>query len=287
MQLSSVAKLHSESRPQTKPIHTPRIVRIEKTTFETATIKSVYFRDEPSSRATPGQFLMVWIPGLDEIPMSISSMTQDGFAAISVKIAGPATNNLHSGKTGQPIGVRGPYGTGFTLINSKKPLIIAGGAGGAPLGPLSDLLAKNNQTFTAIIGAPVTGELLFLDRMRLNAQMVGGEVIPVTEDGAYGVKGLASEVAEAELKKNDYDIIYTCGPEAMIKTIVDLSSEYSILVEASLERIIKCGIGVCGSCIIDSYRVCKEGPVFGGETLKHLKELGVVKRNHSGRRVPV
>jgi len=112
-------------------------------------------------------------------------------------------------------------------------------------------------------------------------------VIAATEDGGYGVRGLASEVAEAELRKNSYDMIYTCGPELMIKRILDLSMQHSIPIQASLERIIKCGIGICGSCIIDSLRVCREGPVFDGEVLRSLEDLGTVKRDHSGRRVPV
>ena len=77
-----------------KIIHTPRITKIEKGVVETATIKSIFFKDEPSSKADPGQFLMVWIPGLDEIPMSVSYASDDGSAAISVKMVGPATNTL-------------------------------------------------------------------------------------------------------------------------------------------------------------------------------------------------
>lgn len=267
--------------------HTPRITRIEKGVVETATIKSIFFNDKPSSKADPGQFLMVWIPGLDEIPMSVSYTSEDGSAAISVKMVGTATNTLYFRKTGQPIGVRGPYGRGFSLTNGKRALIVSGGSGGAPLGPLSDLLARSGRDFTVVVGAPVTGELLFLDRFKLNAQMAGGRVIPVTEDGAYGVKGLASEVAETELKENGYDIIYTCGPEPMIKRILDLALEHSVPIQASLERIMKCGIGICGSCIIDSYRVCKEGPVFDGESLKEIKELSKTRRDHSGRPTPV
>lgn len=270
-----------------KTIHTPRITKIEKGVVETATIKSIFFKDEPSSKADPGQFLMVWIPGLDEIPMSVSYTSDDGSAAISVKMVGAATNNLYFRKTGQPIGVRGPYGRGFSPTDGTKALVVSGGSGGAPLGALSDLLARNGCNFTAVVGARVTGELLFLDRFKINAQIVGGSVIPVTEDGAYGVKGLASEVAETELKENGYDIIYTCGPEPMTKRIIDLAIEHSVPVQASLERMMKCGIGICGSCIIDSYRVCKEGPVFDGEILKEMKELGKTRRDHSGRPVPI
>lgn len=277
----------SNSHVKRRIVHIPRIVKIEKDVIETPTMKSIFFIDEPSSRAEPGQFLMVWIPGVDEIPMSISYIAEDGVTAVSVRKVGPATDALFSRNAGQSIGVRGPYGRGFSLTKQERALLVAGGAGGAPLGPLSDILAENGRNFTAIIGAHVKDELLFLERNRVNAQKVGGKVIPATEDGGYGVKGLASEVAEVELGKDNYDIIYTCGPEPMIKRILSLSLQHLIPIQASLERIIKCGIGICGSCIVDSLRVCREGPVFDGEILKNLEDLGTVRRDHSGRRVPL
>ena len=277
----------SNSHVKRRIVHIPRIVKIEKDVIETPTMKSIFFKDEPSSRAEPGQFLMVWIPGVDEIPMSISYIAEDGVTAVSVRKVGPATDALFSRNAGQFIGVRGPYGRGFSLVKQGRALLVAGGAGGAPLGPLSDILAENGRNFTAIIGAHVKDELLFLERNRVIAQKVGGKVIPATEDGGYGVKGLASEVAEVELGKDNYDIIYTCGPEPMIKRILSLSLQHLIPIQASLERIIKCGIGICGSCIVDSLRVCREGPVFDGEILKNLEDLGTVRRDHSGRRVPL
>jgi len=277
----------SNSHVKRRIVHIPRIVKIEKDVIETPTMKSIFFKDEPSSRAEPGQFLMVWIPGVDEIPMSISYIAEDGVTAVSVRKVGPATDALFSRNAGQSIGVRGPYGRGFSLVKQGRALLVAGGAGGAPLGPLSDILAENGRNFTAIIGAHVKDELLFLERNRVIAQKVGGKVIPATEDGGYGVKGLASEVAEVELGKDNYDIIYTCGPEPMIKRILSLSLQHLIPIQASLERIIKCGIGICGSCIVDSLRVCREGPVFDGEILKNLEDLGTVRRDHSGRRVPL
>jgi len=270
-----------------KITHTPRIVNITQESIETVSIKSLYFDDELSAKSQPGQYLMVWIPGIDEIPMSISFMSGETQSAVTVRNVGQATNELCSMKKNQQIGVRGPYGKGFNIDNIKNALIVAGGSGGVPLGPLSDLLKKEKIKFTCIIGAPVAGELLFLERHQLNANAVGGKVSPMTDDGSYGTTGLASEMAETEIKKEEYDVIYTCGPEPMIQKIVDLGLENSIRVQASLERIIKCGIGICGSCVLDSLRVCKDGPVFDGETIKGLKEFNVTKRDASGKSVPI
>lgn len=270
-----------------KITHTPRIVNITQESIETVSIKSLYFDDELSAKSQPGQYLMVWIPGIDEIPMSISFMSGETQSAVTVRNVGQATNELYSMKHNQQIGVRGPYGKGFNIDNIKNALIVAGGSGGVPLGPLSDLLKKEKIKFTCIIGAPVAGELLFLERHQLNAKEVEGRVLPMTDDGSYGTIGLASEMAETEIKKEEYDMIYTCGPEPMIKKIVDLGLENSIPVQASLERIIKCGIGICGSCVLDSLRVCKDGPVFDGKTIKNLKEFNVSKRDASGKSVPI
>ncbi|MCK5627337.1 dihydroorotate dehydrogenase electron transfer subunit [Candidatus Bathyarchaeota archaeon] len=270
-----------------KITHTPRIVKIKQESIETVSMKSLYFEDELSAKSQPGQYLMIWIPGIDEIPMSISFMSDENQSAVTVRNVGLATNELFSMKTNQQIGLRGPYGKGFNIDNIENALIVAGGSGGVPLGPLSDLLRKKEIKFTCIIGAPVAEELLFLERHQLNAKAVGGIVLPITEDGSHGTIGLASEIAEKEIKKEEYDMIYTCGPEQMIKKIVDLGLDNSIPVQASLERIIKCGIGICGSCVLDSLRVCKDGPVFDGETIKNLKEFSVSKRDASGKKIPI
>ncbi|MGQ9542510.1 MAG: dihydroorotate dehydrogenase electron transfer subunit [Candidatus Bathyarchaeia archaeon] len=267
--------------------HKPRIVRVERTVRETPSIKTIHFRDDLSSMASPGQFIMVWIPGLDEVPMSVSYMSNAGGAAVTVKSIGSATKALNSLVEGRMIGVRGPYGKGFKPTGSGEALLVAGGSGGAALAPLSDLLSRIGIKFTIIIGARTADELLFLERHRRNVASARGRVVPVTEDGSYGVRGLASEVALEELQRHRYTEIYSCGPEAMIKSILDLSMRYSIPLQASLERIMKCGIGICGSCVIDSLRVCMDGPVFDGGVLMKLKEFGVARRDHSGRRIPV
>ena len=270
-----------------KITHTPRIVKIKQESIETVSMKSLYFDDELSAKSQPGQYLMIWIPGIDEIPMSISFMSDENQSAVTVRNVGLATNELFSMKTNQQIGLRGPYGKGFNIDNIENALIVAGGSGGVPLGPLSDLLRKKEIKFTCIIGVPVAEELLFLERHQLNAKAVGGIVLPITEDGSHGTIGLASEIAEKDFNETAYTEIYTCGPEQMIKKIVDLGLDNSIPVQASLERIIKCGIGICGSCVLDSLRVCKDGPVFDGETIKNLKEFSVSKRDASGKKIPI
>jgi len=98
---------------------------------------------------------------------------------------------------------------------------------------------------------------------------------------------LASDVAIALMDNTKFDAAYACGPEAMMKKVAEKSLSKGIPLQASLERLMKCGIGICGSCVIGEYRVCKDGPVFDGETLKTLPEFGATRRDASGKKIKV
>ncbi|MFQ6054317.1 MAG: dihydroorotate dehydrogenase electron transfer subunit, partial [Candidatus Bathyarchaeia archaeon] len=87
-----------------------RLVRVERETDE---VSSLYFRDELCSHASPGQYVMVWVPGVDEVPMSLSTIGRDGVSSITVSSVGEATEALCGLREGDGIGVRGPFGRGF------------------------------------------------------------------------------------------------------------------------------------------------------------------------------
>ncbi|MEM3061382.1 MAG: dihydroorotate dehydrogenase electron transfer subunit, partial [Candidatus Bathyarchaeia archaeon] len=89
------------------------------------------------------------------------------------------------------------------------------------------------------------------------------------------------------IEEEKFDVVYTCGPEIMMKKILDLCKKNKIRMQASLERYMKCGIGICGSCGLGPYRVCVDGPVFSKEGIKRMDEFGIHKRDSSGRRIPV
>jgi dihydroorotate dehydrogenase electron transfer subunit len=81
-------------------------------------------------------------------------------------------------------------------------------------------------------------------------------------------------------------MIYTCGPEQMMRKVSDLAEKHGVALEASLERLMRCAIGLCGSCVVGRYRVCRDGPVFTISQLKEVKsEFGVSKRDFSGKRI--
>ncbi len=261
-----------------------RTTRILGVKTENPTVKTFTFKDRQCAKAKPGQFLMLWIPGVDEIPLSILNVEKDGTVSVAVKRVGEATEALHNKKAGEIIGVRGPFGKSFTL-KSEKILMVGGGTGIAPLLFLAKMLGEKAE-ITFVTGARTREELLFL--YELYSQCGKENVLTVTEDGSYGVKGLATKPLEALITKEKFNMIYTCGPEQMVYEVFSLAEKHGISFEASLERLMRCAIGICGSCVIGKYRVCRDGPVFTAEQLEKVKgEFGLWKRDFDGKKIPI
>lgn len=256
-------------------------MKIQDVKEESSTVKTFTFHDKHCAEAKPGQFVMVWIPGVDEIPMSLSSISADGVSSITVAEVGEATKALHQKKVGEVVGVRGPYGNGFALTGGNV-MIVGGGTGLTPLVPLAENLVKLSSKIVFMVGAKTRDDLFFLDRIGT----VVPEVTATTEDGSYGLKGLVTELAEQFLEKQSFDMIYACGPEQMMVKMFLLAEQYNTPFQASLERYIRCGVGICGSCCIGEYRICRDGPVFSGEQLGKVRnEFGLFKREVDGSKV--
>jgi dihydroorotate dehydrogenase electron transfer subunit len=254
----------------------PTIITIIKSTKETTGIKTITFKYP--GIVLPGQFFMIWIPGVDEIPMSVSQITKD-VKGITFRKIGDATNALYDLKPGSKIGVRGPFGNGFTL-NGKHLLFVGGGTGVAMLTPAVEQARKRKLTSTVIIGVKTKNELFFEDRLGRS----GATILITTDDGSKGYKGFASDLAKDILRKEKIDAVFTCGPEPMMKTL--LSSCKNISFQASLERYMKCSMGICGQCCIGKgLRVCIDGPIFNGKTLQQVEDFGVYRRDSAGRKI--
>ncbi len=250
-------------------------VRITRIVEETPSTKTFFL--DTSLEYIPGQYVMVWIHGVDEIPMSLSYPN-----AITVQKVGDATSAMFELRTGDLIGVRGPLGNGFVL-KGKSILLIGGGVGTAPLAPLAEKAKNKNISVKTLIGAKTDGELLFVERFKKS-----GEVSIATDDGSKGYKGTVIEVM-SKLDLEEFEGIYSCGPEGMMSQVLDIAKNTGMTrrVQFSLHRYIKCGIGICGSCCIDptGLRTCRDGPVFNGEQLMD-SEFGKYMRDGSGRRIP-
>ena len=246
----------------------PVQVSVSEIKKETPSVRTFFF--DRSFSFEPGQFVMVWVPGVDEIPMALSSAN-----SITVQNAGDATGAMFGLEPGALLGIRGPFGNGFT--RGERMLAIAGGVGAAPLLPL----ARSDCVMTLFLGARTEKELLFVDQLDEST-----DVVIATDDGTLGQRGFVTDLLK-EISPAAYDRIAVCGPEPMMRAVLPVVDGLGLasVTEFSLHRYMKCGIGICGSCCIDpnGLRVCRDGPVFSGEFLKK-SEFGHYCRDASGRK---
>jgi dihydroorotate dehydrogenase electron transfer subunit len=264
-----------------------RTVKIEKIVKESPMVKTFFFNDTLCAQGKPGQFIMVWLPGFDEIPMGISSIHPNGLASITVANIGEATMLLHRKEKGDIVGVRGPFGNSFKLVKGNV-LLVGGGTGIAPLAFLAEKLAALKTRMVFLLGAKTKEELLFLSKVDSMLSKTESRMIASTEDGSHGYKSVATELAEKILAEEKFDMIYACGKELMLFKIFMLAEKHATPLQASLERLMRCAIGLCGSCTVGKYRVCVDGPVFTNEQLREVKdEFGCFKRDFDGRKIPV
>ena len=260
-------------------IRQPQIVEIKDIVVETPTIKTFFF--DWDEHVMPGEFVMIW-NFENEKPMSVSKIN-DGEIAITVKNVGEFTSNLHSLEVGDKLGIRGSYGSAFnTALEGEKIIAIGGGVGMAPINAISTHLAQNNDV-SVISAAQTKDELLFCDSL----EDAGVKVYPCTDDGSYGFEGFATNCLSDLLKSSTYNFAFVCGPEIMMKGIFDILEASSINGEYSLERYMKCALGLCGQCCVDNtgWRICVEGPVFTNTQLKQITEFAKYKRNASGTKM--
>ena len=224
----------------------------------------------------PGQFVNVWLPGIDEKPFSVSDRIGDEIE-LSVKAVGPFSTRLANAAVGDWVGVRGPYGHGFTLVADS--VLVGGGIGIAPLRFLSRALAEEGLRHTLLFGVKSRGDLIF-----------PADYVEATElwsdDGSIGARGLVTVGLKAFLERAAPRVIYGGGPEAMLLAVRELAQKHQIPIQLSFERYMKCGFGICGQCCLDGsgIRLCVDGPVLTEKELAEVTELGLPHRKASGAR---
>lgn len=247
----------------------PAAVTIKAIVEETPSVRTFYF--DPSIPSSPGQFVMVWVPGVDEIPMALSSPH-----SVTVQRVGDATAAMFRMAVGDRLGIRGPLGNGFTV--SGRTLAIGGGVGVAPL--LNLVTAGEVSTF--LLGARTKEELLFAPVIASACSLR-----IATDDGTAGRQGFVTDLMD-EIDLADYDHICVCGPEIMMVKVLERLNRAGLAERGqfSLHRYMKCGLGICGSCSMDprGLRVCRDGPVFTGIDLLE-SEFGKYSRDATGSRI--
>src|SRR3989338_2122413 len=254
----------------------PRMAKISKVVKENPGTFT-FLLDLPLE-ARPGQYVMVWLPGVDEKPMSLSyAGKQPGFTAL---VHGEPTHKMAGLRPGEKLGIRGPYGNWFEFAKVKRALLVGGGVGVPPLAFLAQAMAKRGVKVTFIMGARSKDGLMFGQRIGKIA-----ELRVCTDDGSKGAKARTPELVAEALAREKYACVYTCGPEIMMKKVFDECEKKKIPCQASLERYFKCAIGVCGQCCLDDQLVCADGAVFGSEFLRRSEEFGRYTYERTGRRM--
>ena len=257
--------------------------RVLLVSSEGENVKSLLLSVPGLPEVVPGQFVMAWLPGHEEIPVS-PSLQEGEILRLTIAAVGPTSRAFHKLGCGGRVLVRGPYGRGFVLHGLKRPLLMAGGYGIAPLAYAARRLLRNNSRPVIAIGGKTSRHVYLVDEL---VSLGSTEVYVYTEDGSAGRKGLVTSfLVEHDL--SDIDGILACGPERMLYEIYKFVKRhgFAVKVQLSTERIIRCGIGVCGSCCLGSKLVCRDGPVFSLEELERT-EFGRWSRDFSGRIVPV
>ncbi|NHK32522.1 MAG: dihydroorotate dehydrogenase electron transfer subunit [Asgard group archaeon] len=271
----------------------PILKIIQETSLETRMpVKSFSFKiPEITAIAQPGQYVMMWLHGIDEKPMGIASCNmKTGEILFAVAKIGPTTTAFHKLKEGDLLGIRGPFGKGFP-IKGKNVAIIGGGTGIAPTRFLIEKLLESNISTTLYHGAQTEKELAFKKYFEnLEAANKIFSYKPSTDDGTFGFHGFSTECLSASLDEGDkFDQLYTCGPELMMYAAFQIAQENKMPIEACLaDRHFKCAIGLCGQCSVDpiGLRLCIDGPVFNQDQLKQITDFGKYARDKYGRKEP-
>ena len=252
-----------------------RIVSVLDLVTETPSTVTLRFGDAAPAR--PGQFVMVWLPGEDELPMSLAYTGER--KGVTVKTMGATSGRFRSISVGDSIGIRGPYGNAFD-VSPRRILIVAGGSGAAVLAPAAEVAASGGSDLVVALGATTESELLFPDRFRA----MGAVVHVATDDGSAGAPGYVTEVSSGLLSHQEFDAVWTCGPEVMMRKVIQAAQQASVRSFCSVERWMKCSLGLCDACALGPYHVCVDGPVFPGEELARIPAFSEYFREASGRR---
>lgn len=237
----------------------------------------VTLRFDAPWEAEPGQFAFLWIPGLTERPFSVGGVNADGTMDFTILALGGFTRACLDVQVGDVLGVRGPFGSTFST-EGRRPLLVGGGTGIAPMRYLAQQLAAQGREFDMVLGARDAEHHFFVEELReLGA-------VFCTDNGSLGQQGFVTGPMADLLGRAE--VVCACGPEAMLLAVKELAQGAGVPVQLSFERYMKCGLGICGQCCMDGsgIRLCVEGPVLDDALLAGTTELGLPHRGPTGTR---
>jgi len=228
----------------------------------------------------PGQFSMLWVFGVGELPISVSGDPGERKELVyTVRSVGSATRALVSRKPGEPLGVRGPFGSSWPVERAKERdvLIVAGGIGLAPLRPVIYHVLSHRRGYGRLMvlyGARTPKDMLYRKEMAGWARKPDTSVLATVDSGALtwkGHVGVVTTLFRFTRLEPHRTVAMVCGPEIMMRyAIRELTARGfdNSDIYLSLERNMKCAVGSCGHCQFGPYFICKDGPVFRYEQVR-------------------
>jgi NAD(P)H-flavin reductase len=231
---------------------------------------------------TPGQFAMLTVFGLGEVPISVSGISATALRH-TVRSVGAVTQGLFTVQPGQLVGVRGPFGTAWDLETAAGAdiAIVAGGIGLAPLRPLLVAACADRDRFgrvVLLVGARTPADLLYLDEV--DGWRAAGIEVAVTvdrpDDAWTGSVGVVTTLLSPAQLDPHRTVAFVCGPEVMMRAVADALLGLGLpaqRVRVSLERTMRCGAGWCGHCQLGPLLLCRDGPVVSYDRAAELMRV--------------
>ncbi|MDP8247967.1 MAG: FAD/NAD(P)-binding protein [Candidatus Tritonobacter lacicola] len=232
----------------------------------------------------PGQFIMLEVPGFGEVPISVSSSSNNReFIELCIRKSGRTTNMLHRAKKGAKVGIRGPFGTSFPMeeMAGNNVLLIAGGLGLAPLrAPLYWVIERRDEyrDVAVLYGTKEPEQMLFTYQYEEWEKVNHVKLLTIVEKADKdwkGRTGLITELFEEINIDPDNTYVIVCGPPVMFKFVCNHLDSLGIPMNrmfVSLERRMHCGMGKCCRCMVGSTFTCVDGPVFDYWSVLNLQE---------------
>ena len=282
MEVSEGCQFNKRFRNSLVP-ETARVKKVEQNTEDTYTL--FLEPENPPFEFKPGQFTMLYVYGVGEVPISISGdPAQDHQLVQTIRSVGKVTEALCNLEPGDEIGVRGPYGTHWPAsdIPGTDILFVAGGIGLPPLRPaIYEVMAERKKfgKVSLLYGAQNPDEILYRDELAEWRELMDFEAdvtVDEAHDGWSGHVGVVTELLSNVGFRSREPVAMVCGPKIMIKFTVRELLARGVPIDniyVSLERNMKCGIGLCGRCQMGPVFVCKDGPIFRYDEIQKWFEL--------------
>ncbi|MBM4175481.1 MAG: Ni/Fe hydrogenase subunit gamma [Ignavibacteria bacterium] len=262
--------------------HPYKIQRVIKETHDTFTLELKSIEKNGTFSFAPGQFNMLYIAGIGEVPISISgNPTKNGSLIHTTRAVGTVTKEMAKLKRSDVIGIRGPFGTNWPVKEAEgnDVLLVAGGIGLAPLRPVIYHILSKREYFGKIIllyGTRTPQDILFRKELEKLKSRLDIDIYVTVDRATRAWNGNVGVVTRL-IPRAPFDPINTiamiCGPEIMMRYTITEISRRGIASEniyVSVERNMKCGIGLCGHCLYGTEFICKDGPVFRYDQIQNI-----------------